>query len=167
MAHATGSRLGGGAGIFRRSEEAVGEAHDHATVGDVDGVDPGKDEGDEDGFRTGRLVGELDGEEGGGVLEAGAAVGGSGEFYVDDGAGGGSGGCGIVEGAAEQVADEERSGVEGRELVGGEEELLAGEEFGGTDTVAAGELEDDAAGVFAGGEEMLFDVDGEGAGCRR
>jgi len=45
---------------------------------------------------------------------------------------------------------------------------MAGEEFSGVDAVAAGEFEDDAARVLAGGEEMLFDVDGEGVGvgCR-
>jgi hypothetical protein len=147
----------------------MGEVHGDAAGGDVDGVDPGEDEGDEDGFGTGRLVGEFDGEEGGGVFEAGASVGAGGEFQVGDDAGGGVGGGGVVEGAAEQVADEEGAGVEGRELVGGDEELLAGEEFGGADAVAAGELEDDAAGVLAGGQEVLFDVEGKrvgrGRGC--
>jgi hypothetical protein len=156
-------------GIFcgRRVEEALGEVHGDAAGGYVDGVDPGEDEGDEDGFGTRGLVGWLDRQERGGVFQAGAAVGGGGEFYVHYGAGGGGGTGGIVEGAAEQVAYEEGSGIEGRELVGGEEELLAGEEFGGRDGVAAGELEDDAAGVLAGGEEMLFDVEREVVGRRR
>jgi hypothetical protein len=111
------------------------------------------------------MVGELDGEEGGGVFEAGAAVGGGGEFYVGDRARGGVGVGGVVEGAAEEIADEEGAGLEGREVGGGDEELLAGEEFGGVDAVAAREFEDDAAGVLAGGEEVLFNVEGEGVGC--
>jgi len=96
-------------------------------------------------------------------FEAGAAVGARGELDVDDGA---DGGGGVEDGAADEVADEEGVGVEGGELVGGDEELLAGEGFGGGDAVAAGELEDDPAGVFAGGEKVLFDADGRGVGRR-
>jgi hypothetical protein len=133
--------------------------HGDAAGGDVDGVDPGQDERDEDGFGAGSL---LDGEEGGSVFETGAAVGAGSEFDVGYDAGGGVGRGRVVEGAAEEVADEEGAGLEGRKLVGGDEKLVAGEEFGGGDAVAAGEFEDDAAGVLAGGEEMLFDVQGEG-----
>ena len=169
MVDATGLGLGVRVFCGRCVEEAFGEVHGDAAGGDVDRVDPGEDEGDEDGFGAGGVgceFGEFDSQERGGVFEARAAVGGGGEFYVDDGAGGGVGGGCVVEGAAEQVADEEGAGVEGREFGGGDEELLAGEGFGGGDAVAAGELEDDTAGVLAGGEEMLFDVPREGAGCR-
>jgi len=85
-----------GRAVGRDVEEAFGEAHGDAAARDVDGVDPGEDEGDEDRFCTGRLVGELYGEEGRGVFEAGAAVGGGGEFYVGDGARGGGGGGSVV-----------------------------------------------------------------------
>jgi hypothetical protein len=141
--------------------------HGDAAGGDVDGVDPGQDQGDEDGFCAGGVGGEFKGEQRGGIFQAGAAVGGGGEFYVDDRAGGSVGGGGVVERAAEQVADEEGAGLEGRELAGGDEELLTGEGFGGRDAIAAGELEYHAAGVLAGGEEVFFDVQGEDAGCRR
>jgi hypothetical protein len=43
---------------------------------------------------------------------------------------------------------------------------LAGEGFGGGDGVAAGELEDDAASVFAGGEPVLLDLEVLGVGRR-
>jgi hypothetical protein len=139
--------------------QTFGEVHGDAAVGEVDGVDPGLDEGDQDRFGVGGL---FYGQEGGGVFEAGAAVGGGGEFYVDDGA---DGDGVVVDGAAEEVADEEGGGVEGGELAGGDEELLAGEGFGGGDAVAAGELEDDAAGVLAGGQPVLFDAEMYGGGC--
>jgi len=162
---------GRGGRFFGGVEEAVGEVHGDAAGGDVDGVDPGQDEGDKDGLGGGSACGEFDGEEGGGVLEAGAAVGGGGEFDVDDRtdgiAGGVVGGRHVVDGAAQQVADEEGAGIEGGELAAGDEELLAGEGFGGGDGVAAGELEDDAAGVLAGGEKVLFDAQGGGSGRGR
>jgi hypothetical protein len=149
-------------GVRGGVQEAVGEVHGDAAGGDVDGVDPFEDEGDEDGLGGWSGGGEFYGEEGSGVLEAGAAVGGGGELYVDDGAdgvtGGVVGGGDVVDGAAEEVADEEGSGVEGGEFAAGDEELLAGEGFGGRDAVAAGELEDDAAGVLAGGKPVLFDA---------
>ena len=153
-----GSGVGVGGGVFGRVLQAFGEVHGDAAVGYVDRVNPGQDERDEDGFGAGGL---LYGEERGCVFKAGAAVGGGGEFYVGDGADG----CGcVVDSAAYEVADEEGAGGECGELVGGDEELLAGEGFGGGDGVAAGELEDDAAGVFAGGEPVLLDVEARRVG---
>ena len=140
--------------------------HGDAAIGNVDGVDPGQDEGDEDGFGAGGL---FYGQERGGVFQAGAAIGCGGEFYVGDGADGDRSGIGsgcVVDGAAYQVSDEEGAGWECGELVGGDEELLTGEGFGGGDGVAAGELEDDAASVFAGGEPVLLDVEAQGVGRR-
>jgi len=68
----------------------------------------------------------------------------------------------VEESAAEEIADEEGVGIERGHGSGGDEELLAGEELGVVDGAAAGKLEDDAAGVLAGGKEMLFE--GEGLG---
>ena len=155
---------GGGGNAVCGFQEAFGETHGEAAGGDVDGVEPGADEGYEDGFGGGfgRCLGgggELNGEERGGVFKAAAAVGAGGKFDVGDGADGES----VVEdGAADKVADEEGVGIEGGELVGGEEELLSGEVFGGGDGVAAGELEDDAASVFASGEPDFLNVERKG-----
>jgi hypothetical protein len=121
--------------------------------GEVDGFEPGADEGDQDGVGFGL---ELDGEQRCGVGEA-ATVRSGREFDIDDGA---DGGGAVEESAVEQIADVEGVGVKGRKGLCGDEELLAGEELGGRDGVGAGELEDDAAGVFAGGEPVLFDGEG-------
>ena len=62
------------------------------------------------------------------------------------------------------TADEEGTRFEGRELVGGDKQLVACEGLGAGDAIASRELEDDAAGVFARREEVLLDVEREGIG---
>ena len=142
--------------------------HGDAARGDVDGFEPREHEGNEDGlggFGGGRCgEGELDGEEGRGVFQPGSAIGAGGKFDIDDGA---DGDVRVVVRATEEIAYEEGVGVERGELVGGDQELLAGQGLGVGDAVAAGELEDDAARVLAGGKPMLLDVDGRGAGLGR
>ena len=113
----------------------------------------GEDEGDEDGFGN---AGEFEAEEWGGFGEAGFAVGSHGELDVDDRA---DGDISVEQSAADEVADVVGVWIEGGEIFCGDHDLLAGEEFGLGDGVAAGQFEDDAAGVFAEGEPMGFEGD--------
>ena len=147
-------------------KQTGGEAHEDALGIRLDGDEVCLDEGDEDLAAGG---GE-DGEEGCGFFETAGAVGCGGKVDIVDGAdedgrlvrGGGD----VVDLTIEKIADVGGVFFGLKAFLVGHDDFEVGQGFGLSDGIYAREMQDDAAAVFAYGEEETGDGDGAGIGGR-